>query len=85
MGELRRVVDLDAVLEGELVVAGPAGLALVPTVVVDAPPPHRLEDSPLHGRTRLSGRIVTDPVEVAAIAARARVRRPWWSRLGGGR
>lgn len=29
----------------------------------------RIEDSPLHGRTRLQGRIVTDPDEIADIGA----------------
>lgn len=80
-GLARRVVDLDAVLDGELVEPS-AALVWVSAVVVDAPPPHRLEDSPLFGRTVLGGRIVTDPVERAEIAARiAAHRRSRWGRV----
>lgn len=76
MGELvRQVVDLDAVLEGELVEPPPVGMERWPTLVVDAPPPHRVEDSPLFGRTSLEGQIVTDPVERAQIAARIAAHR----------
>lgn len=37
---------------------------------------HRIEDSPLHGKTRLHGRIVTDPAEIAEIAARVKSGKP---------
>lgn len=41
----------------------------------------RIEDSPLHGRTRLTGRIVTDPDEVADIGACiAYGKLPFWRR-----
>lgn len=59
--------------------------AVRPTVVdgeVVAPRTHRIEDSPLYGRTRLAGRIVTDPEEVSEIAACvAYGKRPWIVRL----
>ncbi|OLM28784.1 hypothetical protein Ae717Ps2_6103c [Pseudonocardia sp. Ae717_Ps2] len=43
---------------------------------------HRIEDSPLYGRTRLTGRIVTDPEEVAEIGACVSYgKRPWIIRL----
>lgn len=41
----------------------------------------RIEDSPLHGRTRLQGRIVTDPDEIADIGACiAYGKLPFWQR-----
>lgn len=89
MGEVARlVVDLDAVLDAEVVDEPGRQPVRVPTVVVDAPPPHRIEDSPLYGRTRLEGRIVTDPAECARIgreiaAARRRGVAGWWRRRRG--
>lgn len=42
---------------------------------------HRIEDSPLYGRTRLCGRIVTDPREIEEIrACIAFGKLPFWQR-----
>lgn len=63
-----------------------AQLLAVRPIVVDgavvAVRSHRIEDSPLYGRTRLAGRIVTDPEEVSEIGACvAYGKRPWIVRL----
>jgi len=76
--------------EDELAVVLPFPGAVAPDPVEpdededEAPHVHTIECSPLYGETRLAGRIVTDPEEIAAIRRRveagvdpARFRAAW--------
>jgi hypothetical protein len=73
-GRSRLVVER-VVLEGELIIsAGGGGLCRVGQgIEMREPRRHDIRDSPLWtGEHSLWGRVVTDPVEVAAIEARVR-------------
>lgn len=84
MGDLqprgsREIVDLDALGE----VGEPRRVLWAVPVPAAEPPGYRIEDSPLYGRTRLAGRIVTDPDEIAEIGRDIAARRPGrrWARV----